>query len=90
MPAPPLPEPILTQGGFCRVSVRGCELRYYRTGTGAPIVLLHPLRAQLEYFAPLLRHLNTARFAVIAPTCPGTASRERPARTTRPLTSPKP
>ena len=71
MPAPPLPEPILTQGGFCRVSVRGCELRYYRTGTGAPIVLLHPLRAQLEYFAPLLRHLGGAETAVLAVDLPG-------------------
>ena len=38
-----------------QVTVNGCELRYLRTGTGTPVVLLHPLRAQLEYFLPLLR-----------------------------------
>ena len=71
MPAHPLPDPILTQGGFHRVSVRGCELRYYRTGTGTPIVLLHPLRAQLEYFAPLLRHLDSTQAEVLAVDLPG-------------------
>src|SRR6516225_5264433 len=71
MPAHPLPDPGLTQGGFDRVSVRGCELRYYRTGVGAPIVLLHPLRAQLEYFAPLLRHLDGTQAEVLAVDLPG-------------------
>ena len=71
MPAHPLPDPGLTQGGFRRVSVRGCELRYYHTGAGAPIVLLHPLRAQLEYFAPLLRHLDGTQAEVLAVDLPG-------------------
>lgn len=71
MPAPPLPDPILTQQGFHRVSVRGCELRYYRTGAGTPIVLLHPLRAQLEYFVPLLRHLDGGQAEVLAVDLPG-------------------
>jgi len=53
------------------VTVNGCDLRYLRTGTGAPVVLLHPLRAQLEYFLPLLRHLNPERFEVIALDLPG-------------------
>jgi len=54
-----------------QVTVNGCELRYLRTGTGTPVVLLHPLRAQLEYFLPLLRHLDTTRFEVIAVDLPG-------------------
>ena len=54
-----------------QVTVNGCDLRYLRTGTGAPVVLLHPLRAQLEYFLPLLRHLNPERFEVIALDLPG-------------------
>ena len=73
-----------------RVTMNGCDLRYLRTGSGRSLGCSTRARAQLGYFAPLLRHLNTARFAVIAPTCPGTASRERPARTTRPPTSPTP
>jgi pimeloyl-ACP methyl ester carboxylesterase len=71
MPAPPLPDPILIQQGFRRVSVCGCELRYYRTGAGTPIVLLHPLRAQLEYFVPLLRHLDGGQADVLAVDLPG-------------------
>jgi len=71
MSAPPLPDPVLTQGGFRRVSVCGSELRYYRTGAGAPIVLLHPLRAQLEYFVPLLRHLSGTQAEVLAVDLPG-------------------
>jgi pimeloyl-ACP methyl ester carboxylesterase len=71
MPAPLLPDPILVQDGLRRVTVRGCELRYYRTGDGAPIVLLHPLRAQLEYFIPLLRHLDGAQADVLAVDLPG-------------------
>jgi len=51
--------------------MRGSELRYFRTGVGAPIVLLHPLRAQLEYFVPLLRHLNAAQADVLAVDLPG-------------------
>ena len=71
MPAPPPPDPILTPEGFRRVSVRGCELRYYRTGAGPPIVLLHPLRAQLEYFVPLMRHLDGGQADVLAVDLPG-------------------
>jgi len=38
------------------------ELRYLRRGAGQPLVLLHTLRTQLEYFLPLLRELDTTRF----------------------------
>jgi len=71
MPAPPLPGPVLDPDGFRRVGVRGCELRYYRNGAGVPIVLLHPLRAQLEYFVPLMRHLDGAQADVLAVDLPG-------------------
>jgi hypothetical protein len=36
-----------------------CELRYLRLGAGRPVVLLHPLRMQLEYFEPLIKQLDT-------------------------------
>jgi pimeloyl-ACP methyl ester carboxylesterase len=71
MTAPPPPDPILTQDGFRHVSVHGCDLRYFRVGTGMPVVLLHPLRAQLEYFGPLLRHLDLAQVEVTALDLPG-------------------
>jgi hypothetical protein len=29
------------------------ELRYLHLGAGRPVVLVHPLRMQLEYFQPL-------------------------------------
>ena len=71
MPASPPTDPILVPDGYRRVMVRSCELRYFRIGAGPPVVLLHPLRAQLEYFVPLLRHLDTAQAEVIAVDLPG-------------------
>src|SRR6516162_40174 len=71
MPMSTLPGLAGFQNDLHRVTVNGCDLRYLRTGTGAPVVLLHPLRAQLEYFMPLLHHLHTARFEVIALDLPG-------------------
>jgi pimeloyl-ACP methyl ester carboxylesterase len=47
------------------------EIRYVRTGSGTPLVLLHTLRFQLEYFFPLLDHLDKRRFEVIVPDLPG-------------------
>jgi pimeloyl-ACP methyl ester carboxylesterase len=47
------------------------EIRYVRTGTGTPLVLLHTLRVQLEYFFPLLDHLNKRRFDIYVPDLPG-------------------
>lgn len=51
--------------------VAGGELRYLRRGTGQPLVLLHTLRTQLEYFLPLLRELDATRHDVIVPDLPG-------------------
>jgi pimeloyl-ACP methyl ester carboxylesterase len=47
------------------------DLRFWRTGTGDPLVLLHPLRMQLEYFLPLQRELRTQPFELITPDLPG-------------------
>lgn len=48
-----------------------CELRYLRLGAGKPVVLLHPLRMQLEYFQPLINQLDTGRIEIIALDLPG-------------------
>ena len=42
------------------------ELRYLRLSAGRPVVLLHPLLMQLEYFQPLIKQLDTDRIEVIA------------------------
>ena len=54
-----------------RVRLRSCELRYARTGTGPPVVLMHTLRTQLEYLAPLVAELDPTRLDVIAVDLPG-------------------
>jgi pimeloyl-ACP methyl ester carboxylesterase len=51
--------------------VAGAELRYFRTGAGRPVVLLHTLRTQLEYFLPLLSELDTKHNDVIVTDLPG-------------------
>jgi pimeloyl-ACP methyl ester carboxylesterase len=47
--------------------IAGGEIRYLRTGKGTPLVLLHTLRTQLEYFLPLLDELDMNTFDVIVP-----------------------
>jgi pimeloyl-ACP methyl ester carboxylesterase len=54
-----------------RVSAGDAELRYFCVGTGAPVVLLHTLRTQLEYFDPLVRLLDPARMEIFAVDLPG-------------------
>jgi pimeloyl-ACP methyl ester carboxylesterase len=49
----------------------GVELSYVRAGHGRPLVLLHTLRTQLEYFLPLLDRLDLRRFDAIAVDLPG-------------------
>lgn len=58
-------------GVTATVRVGDGDIRFWRAGSGRPLVLLHPLRAQLEYFRPLLAELDTARFEVIVPDLPG-------------------
>ena len=57
--------------GLHHANVHGHDLRYFRAGTGTPVVLLHTLRTQLEYFEPLIRHLDLAKIEVFAVDLPG-------------------
>jgi pimeloyl-ACP methyl ester carboxylesterase len=54
-----------------RATVKGADIRYLRVGRGKPLVLVHTLRTQLDYFCPLLQHLDTGRLEVIAVDLPG-------------------
>ena len=51
--------------------VNGAAVRYQRRGSGRPVVLLHPLRMQLEYFDPLCAELGDAGAELIAVDLPG-------------------
>ena len=65
------PGPVSFQEGLRRSSLRHGDVRYLRVGSGTPVLLLHPLRTQLDYFRPLLEQLDTTRFEVIAVDLPG-------------------
>jgi hypothetical protein len=55
----------------------GSRLRYFRTGTGPPLVLLHTVRTQLDYFQrvmPALWDEFTVRVALSYELCCGAAS----------------
>jgi pimeloyl-ACP methyl ester carboxylesterase len=54
------------------------QIRYARTGTGTPVVLLHTLRVQLEYFLPVVDQLDKGRFDVIVPDLPGHGQSDAP------------
>jgi pimeloyl-ACP methyl ester carboxylesterase len=66
-----------TSEGRCRVGV--AELRYLRTGAGRPVVLLHTLRTQADYFGPLLERLDMTDLDVIAVDLPGHGRSSAPA-----------
>jgi pimeloyl-ACP methyl ester carboxylesterase len=51
--------------------VNGTAVRYRRRGDGRPVVLLHPLRMQLEYFDPVCSELGDADAELIAVDLPG-------------------
>jgi pimeloyl-ACP methyl ester carboxylesterase len=51
--------------------VNGTAVRYRRRGDGRPVVLLHPLRMQLEYFEPVCSELGDAGAELIAVDLPG-------------------
>jgi pimeloyl-ACP methyl ester carboxylesterase len=65
-------ETIVRTSGLAekQITINDCDLRYVRTGTGPPVVLLHTLRTQREYFRPLLRALD-AELDIVAPDLPG-------------------
>lgn len=56
-----------TQGA----QVGDAKLRYLRVGQGRPVVLLHTLRTQLDYFFRLFERLATKHVEVIAIDLPG-------------------
>ena len=58
-------------GGSSTAQVNGAAVRYQRRGDGRPVVLLHPLRMQLEYFDPLYAELGDAGVELIAVDLPG-------------------
>jgi pimeloyl-ACP methyl ester carboxylesterase len=53
-----------------RIDVAGCDMRYLRKGSGPPVVLIHTLRTQLEYFSGLIDALGSG-FEIVAPDLPG-------------------
>jgi pimeloyl-ACP methyl ester carboxylesterase len=57
----------------------GSAMRYQRRGDGQPVVLLHPLRMQLEYFDPLRDELGDADVELIAVDLPGHGHSSAPA-----------
>src|SRR5947209_1452572 len=59
-------------------TISNCQIRYLRTGSGRPLVLLHTLRTQLDYFLPLLRELGQG-FDVLVPDLPGHGHSSAPA-----------
>jgi pimeloyl-ACP methyl ester carboxylesterase len=54
-----------------RATLNGCEMRYRRLGAGQPVVLVHTLRTQLEYFRALIDEIDGTRHDVIAVDLPG-------------------
>ena len=64
-----MPDPLLDH--LHRATVEGADIRYLRVGHGRPIVLLHTLRTQLDYFDPLLRQLDLDRAELLAIDLPG-------------------
>ena len=58
-------------GGWSTAQVNGAAVRYQRRGGGRPVVLLHPLRMQLEYFDPVCAGLSAADVELIAVDLPG-------------------
>jgi pimeloyl-ACP methyl ester carboxylesterase len=59
--------------------VNGAAVRYRRRGDGRPVVLLHPLRMQVEYFDPVCSELDDADTELIAVDLPGHGHSSAPA-----------
>ena len=66
-------------GNSPMAQVNGAAVRYQRRGDGRPVVLLHPLRMQLEYFDPLCAELGDAGVELIAVDLPGHGHSSAPA-----------
>jgi pimeloyl-ACP methyl ester carboxylesterase len=61
----------MAQADMYRATLDGCEIRYRRFGVGQPVVLVHTLRTQLEYFRALIDEIDRTRYDVIALDLPG-------------------
>lgn len=59
-------------------TISGGQMRYLRTGNGRPIVFLHTLRTQLDYFLPLVHELGQG-FDMLIPDLPGHGHSSAPA-----------
>jgi pimeloyl-ACP methyl ester carboxylesterase len=57
-------------GDIKRLAVTGGTIRYLEIGSGEPLLLMHTLRTQLDYFE-LLIPLLQQRYRIIAPDLPG-------------------
>jgi len=57
-------------GEIKRLAVKGGSIRYLEIGSGAPLLLMHTLRTQLDYFELLIPILQQ-RYRIIAPDLPG-------------------
>jgi len=68
-----------SSGRASTAQVNGAAVRYHRRGNGRPVVLLHPLRMQLEYFDPLCAELADAGVELIAADLPGHGHSSAPA-----------
>jgi pimeloyl-ACP methyl ester carboxylesterase len=66
-------------GSSTMAQVNGAAVRYRRRGDGRPVVLLHPLRMQLEYFDSLCSELSDAGVELIAVDLPGHGQSGAPA-----------
>ena len=66
-------------GGSPMAQVNGAAVRYRRRGDGRAVVLLHPLRMQLEYFDPVCSDLGDADAELIAVDLPGHGHSRAPA-----------
>ena len=66
-------------GSPAMAQVNWAAVRYLRRGDGRPVVLLHPLRMQLEYFDPLCDELGDADVELIAVDLPGHGHSSAPA-----------
>jgi pimeloyl-ACP methyl ester carboxylesterase len=61
------------------VDLDGVQLRYRRHGRGQTLLLLHPLRMQLEYFDRLCERLGDGGFELVAVDLPGHGHSSAPA-----------
>ena len=65
------------EGDLKHTTISGSQLRYLRSGSGRPIVLLHTLRTQLDPFEKVVPDLAKC-FTIYAPDYPGHGYYEAP------------